>query len=63
MDERMRKIVETTSASDFDGHTEFPRMTPDQRLAWLDEANAAYLEFHGLARVAEESPKYGSKTE
>jgi len=23
---------------DYDGHTEFDRMTPGQRLAWLDEA-------------------------
>ena len=63
MDEQIRKIIEQTSQVDFDGHTEFSRMTPDQRLSWLDEANAAYLELHGLARVAEKSPQYGSGAE
>lgn len=60
MDERTRKIVEATRPSDFDGHTEFSRMTPDQRLSWLDEANATYLELHGLARVAEQQSSYNA---
>lgn len=58
MDEKTRQIINNTSPSDFDGHTEFSRMTPDQRLSWLDEANDAYLELHGLARVAEEQSHY-----
>lgn len=64
MNAEILKILNKTTSTDFDGHTEFSRMTPDQRLSWLDEANAAYLELHGLARpelrVAEESPDYGS---
>ncbi len=64
MDEQTRRILKDSSAKDFDGHTEFSRMTPHQRLSWLDEANAAYLELHALAkpelRVAEELPYYGS---
>ena len=30
-------LVESSQA-DYDGHTEFARMTPSQRLAWLDQA-------------------------
>lgn len=67
MNEEIRKIVEGTSASDFDGHTEFSKMTPDQRLSWLDAANAAFIELHALARpelrVAEEVPEYGTDAE
>jgi hypothetical protein len=58
MDEETRRSIEMTIPAEFDGHTEFARMTPDQRLSWLDEANAAFLELHGLARVAEEQAPY-----
>ena len=61
MDEQTRQIIEQSSASDFDGHTEFSRMTANQRLSWLDEANAAYLELYGLARGAEEQSPYGNR--
>lgn len=54
MNEQTRQIIAKTQPSDYDGHTEFARMTPDQRLSWLDEANAAYLELHGQAKVAED---------
>lgn len=64
MNEELRKIVDRTSETDYDGHTEFPNMTPDQRLSWLDAANAAYLELHALARpelrVAEDPTEYGA---
>lgn len=67
MNEELRKIVERTSASDYDGHTAFSQMTHDQRLSWLDAANAAYRELYALARpelrVAEEPPKYGTEPE
>ena len=67
MNEEIRKIIEKSTPADFDGHTEFSRMTPDQRLSWLDEANAAYLELYALARpelrVAEEPPRYGTDSE
>jgi hypothetical protein len=33
-----REIIEQTTSEDYDGHTEFSRMTPAQRLAWLDQA-------------------------
>lgn len=49
MDENTRYVLNNTSYRDFDGHTEFACMTPDQRLSWLDEANTAYLELYALA--------------
>ncbi len=55
----MREIIERTTPEDYDGHTEFSRMTPAQRLAWLDQA---VLFIHSRKqpaatwRVAEELP-------
>jgi hypothetical protein len=64
MDKQTQYILEMATSVDFDGHTEFSRMTPDERLSWLDEANASFLELHALAnpelRVAERTPPYGS---
>ncbi len=58
-------MLQKTSTCDFDGHTEFSRLTPDQRLSWLDEANAAFLELHALAnpalRIAEDEAPYGTE--
>lgn len=34
----VRAIIAQTSPEDYDGHTKFSRMTPAQRLAWLDQA-------------------------
>jgi len=34
------ETVRRAKPSDFDGHTEFHRLSPRQRLAWLDEAVA-----------------------
>jgi hypothetical protein len=34
------EILRRCSTEDFDGHTEFHRLTPLQRLMWLDEAVA-----------------------
>jgi hypothetical protein len=36
--EAARSILAHTTPADFDGHTEFERMTPAQRLEWLDLA-------------------------
>ncbi len=49
MNKDVLKILKQASPEDFDGHTAFARMTPDQRLTWLEEANAAYFELHGRA--------------
>ena len=34
------EVVRRATPSDFDGHTEFHRLSPRQRLVWLDEAVA-----------------------
>ena len=34
----VRAIVAQSTPADYDGHTEFERMTPAQRLTWLDQA-------------------------
>lgn len=65
MNDQTLKILKQTTPEDFDGHTAFERLTPDQRLTWLEEANAAYLELHGRAalelRVAETPGEYKVK--
>lgn len=33
-----REIIARSQPADYDGHTEFGRMTPAERLAWLDAA-------------------------
>ncbi len=33
-----REIIARSRPADYDGHTEFYRMTPAERLAWLDAA-------------------------
>jgi len=37
------------TTEDFDGHTEFYRLTPEQRLEWLCQAAAFIYEFKGIA--------------
>jgi len=37
---------------DFDGHTEFYRFTPEQRLEWLCQAATFVYEFKGKANSA-----------
>lgn len=67
MNEEILRVLKQAAPEDFDGHTAFATMTPDQRLSWLEEANAAYLELHGLAapelRVAEASADYKISSE
>jgi len=36
--EQVLEAVRHSRPEDYDGHTEFDRMTSAQRLAWLDEA-------------------------
>jgi len=53
------EIIERTTSEDYDGHTEFSRMTPAQRLAWLDQA-VLFIQSRkkppGTWQVAEEPP-------
>ena len=41
--EQALEAVRHSRTQDYDGHTEFDRMTPGQRLAWLDEATLLVL--------------------
>jgi hypothetical protein len=54
-----REIIERTTSEDYDGHTEFSRMTAGQRLAWLDQA-VLFIQSRkqppGTWQVAEEPP-------
>jgi hypothetical protein len=36
---------------DFDGHTEFYRLTPEQRLEWLCQTATFVYEFKGKAQI------------
>src|ERR1035437_714379 len=54
-----REIIEKTTPEDYDGHTEFSRMTPAQRLAWLDQAGLfiqSRKQSPGTWQGAEETP-------
>ena len=35
--QRVRRLLGKTSPSDFDGHTEFRRLTAEERLMWLSQ--------------------------
>jgi len=42
--------IDRCKPEDFDGHTEFYRLTPEQRLDWLAQAVQLVVEFKGKAR-------------
>ena len=52
------EILPRYGAEYFDGHTEFHRLTPPQRLAWLDEA----VGFINEAKNVKRSPLASSLT-
>jgi len=49
--QRYRASVDQCTEQDFDGHTNFARLTPGQRLDWLDELIGFVEEFKGVART------------
>ncbi len=49
------ETLRCTTAADFDGHTEFHRLSPLERLAWLDEA-VAFITSAKAARQSSVSP-------
>lgn len=49
------ETLRCTTAADFDGHTEFHRLSPLERLAWLDEA-VAFIASAKAARQSSVSP-------
>ena len=36
---KFKTILNNSLASDFDGHTEFDKLTPEQRLFWLSQCS------------------------
>lgn len=50
-DEEFRRILEKCSDEDFDGHTEFANLTPEQRLNWLSQLVQFYVESAGIAQA------------
>jgi hypothetical protein len=38
-----KKILNTVKPEDFDGHTEFRKMSPEQRLRWLSEGAKFFI--------------------
>jgi hypothetical protein len=36
--EQFRLLLEKTESKDFDGHTEFSKLTPEEKLQWLSES-------------------------
>ena len=47
--EEFDRALALCTAEDFDGHTEFYRLTPEQRLEWLCQAATFVHEFKGKA--------------
>ena len=54
--EEFERVLAQCTPEDFDGHTEFHRLTPEQRLEWLCQAATFVYEFKGKAHPAEELP-------
>jgi hypothetical protein len=46
----IREVLKRCTPADFDGHTDFDRLTASQRLDWLAQAAAFVHEFKGAAR-------------
>jgi hypothetical protein len=57
--EQFEHALSQCTPQDFDGHTEFHRLTPAERLDWLFQAATFVREFKGKARTGTTEP--GSK--
>jgi hypothetical protein len=47
--ENFERALAQCAPEDFDGHTEFHRLTPEQRLDWLSQVATFIYEFKGRA--------------
>ncbi len=56
MPEEFGRALGRCTPEDFDGHTEFRHLNPEQRLEWLCQAATFVHEFKGRALRAEETP-------
>lgn len=62
----MQEILARTKPEDYDGHTEFSRMSALERLRWLDQAVLFIAAQKGMTaplQVAEDSADYKAKNE
>ena len=57
--EQALEAVRRSRPEDYDGHTEFDRMSPAQRLAWLDEATSFVWQKKADVSRAAKPPKIG----
>ena len=48
--EEFERALAQCTPQDFDGHTEFQRLTPEERLDWLFQAATFVHEFKGKAQ-------------
>jgi len=46
--EEFLTLLDKTTPSDFDGHTDFDRLTPEQRLLWLSQCARFFAEIKPL---------------
>lgn len=46
--EEFLTLLDKTTPSDFDGHTDFDRLTPEQRLLWLSQCARFFAEVRPL---------------
>ncbi len=46
--EEFLTLLDKTTPSDFDGHTDFDRLTPEQRLLWLSQCARFFAEVKPL---------------
>ena len=56
--EQALEAVRHSRPQDYDGHTEFDRMTPGQRLAWLDEATLLVVSHKNSGPALAHNRKY-----
>jgi hypothetical protein len=54
--EDFEHLLAQCTAEDFDGHTEFHRLTPEQRLDWLAQVATFIYECKGKARPGRKEP-------
>jgi hypothetical protein len=59
--EEFERALAQCKPSDFDGHTEFYRLTPEQRLEWLCQAATFVYEFKGKANPTRSRARVGAR--
>ncbi|MCS7211867.1 MAG: hypothetical protein RMI34_02980 [Chloroherpetonaceae bacterium] len=54
--EEFERILSTLKPEDFDGHTEFHRLTPEQKLMWLSQIAQFVVEARTFRKISTEAP-------